>query len=473
MKSIIYKSFTKVLLLLVLVHGMAWSDITGLLIPFNEYPTDTAIQPLINAKANNPDVPIRVILNPASGIGLSNDQVYAQAVSKLQAAGIEVVGYIFTDYNIRSSTDVKKLILTYKNVFKVDGIFFDAMGGKLSYYQPLTAYAKSIGLKFVIGNPGGNVDTSYAGVVDTVVVSAASYVPEVSDFTNWENADLPKSKIALILNDISALPEEFIAQAQNFAGWVYVTDLGGMGAWESLPSYFTQLVAALNNPHGGVLFPFYIYPTQAALQPAIAAKQQYPNVAMRLVLNPNSGPGAAINNDYVNAVQKLKAAGISVAGYVDTNYNKIPLATVEAEIAQWWNWYKPDGIFLDQMSLNHPYYSALTAYAKSLGIKYVIGNAGATLDVSAGNDVDTVVISENFLLPDISQAAYQNWFKAYPPTKLGLLAYRIPNLPTTFIQSAAKEIGWIYITDDGVNNTNPWDQYPSYWSDFVRLLSTL
>lgn len=473
MKSIIFKSFSKILLFLVLIQGAAWSDITGLLIPFYEYPTDTAIQPLLSAKSANPDVPIRVILNPASGTGLSNDPVYIQAVTKLQAAGIEVAGYIFTDYNLRPSADVRSLILKYKTVYNMDGVFLDGMGGKLSYYQSLTAYAKSIGIKFVIGNPGGNVDVSYANAVDTVVVSDASYVPEITDYTNWSNAKLPKSKIAILLNDIGSLPQDFINQVQNFAGWIYVTDLGGMAAWESLPTYFNQLVSVLNNPHGGILFPFYIYPTPAALQPAIAAKQQYPNVAMRLVLNPNSGPGATINTDYVNASAQLKAAGISVAGYVDTNYSTIPIATVEAQILQWWNWYKPDGIFLDQMSVNHPYYSAITAYAKGLGIKYVIGNAGATIDVSSGNDVDTVVIYENFVLPNITQPNFQSWFNAYPPTKIGLLVYRIPTLPTAFIQSAAKEIGWIYITDDGVNNTNPWDKYPAYWNDLVKLLSTL
>ena len=472
MKSIIINSFSRLLLFCLMITGTTWGDVTGLLVPFYVYPTDTAIQPLITAKANNSDLPIRVILNPASGIGLSNDPVFVQAVTKLKAAGIQVVGYVFTDYNIRPIADVQKIILSYKNTYNVDGIFLDGMGGKLDYYQALTNYAKSIGIKFVIGNPGINVDLSYANVVDTVVVNAQAFLPNIADYANWQNSNLAKSKIAFVLNDIEAFPQDFITQVQDIAGWVYATDLGGMAAWESLPSYFSQLVQALNNPSGGILFPFYLYPTAQALQPAISAHILYPNVPMRLILNPNSGPGAAKNTDYVNAVTQLRAAGISVSGYVDTNYGSIPIATVQAQIAQWVNWYSPDGIFLDQMALNHPYYSAITAYAKSLGIKYVIGNPGSPMDVSAGKDVDTLVIYENFMLPDLSQAAFQSWFKTYPPKKNAVLSWRIATLPRAFITSASKQVGWMFITDDGINNPNPWDSYPSYWMDLVKLLST-
>lgn len=220
----------------------------------------------------------------------------------------------------------------------------------------------------------------------------------------------------------------------------------------------------------GILFPFYLYPTQATIQPLLNAKKQYPNVPIRAILNPNSGPGASKNKDYANAVSQLKKAGISVLGYVSTNYGKRKQSLVNKEIENWQSWYRPDGIFLDEMSLNHSYYSQATAFAKSLGVKYVVGNPGTNIDLSAGQDVDTVTIFESPNLPNLS--SFNAWKKAYPADKIALLAYRISPLPTKFITDASQTFGWIFITDDGADG-NPWDAYPSYFLDLVKLLNTL
>ena len=73
-------------------------------------------------------------------------------------------------------------------------------------------------------------------------------------------------------------------------------------------------------------------------------------------------------------------------------------------------------------------------------------------------------------LPDLND--FQNWYNAYPPSKISLLCYEISTLPTSFITNAAQYFSWIFITDDG-SDGNPWDEYPSYFDDFVDLLSTL
>lgn len=471
-----YQSFKKIFGSLVFCfflfwQASGWATIAGTLIPFYIYPSQSAIQPLLDAKSAHPHIPMRIILNPASGPGTTQDPTYVSAISTLKQAGIEVAGYVYTNYNARPLAEVENEISLWYSLYNPDGIFLDSMGALASYYQSLNTYAKNLGAKFVIGNPGMNVDTSYANLVDTVVIANENTLPDLSNYTNWKNAGLPATKVGMFLYGISPFPDEnYMRQLKSFVGWIYITDIGGMDPWESLPTYFNQLMNALDTTGVGLMFPFYIYPTQAAIQPLISAKQQYPNVPMRVILNPNSGPGSSKNTDYVNAVAQLKQAGISVLGYVHTSYGARNKNTVKNEISRWWNWYKPDGIFLDEMGTNGNYYTDLTNYAKGLGIQYVVGNPGTDIGVTSGQWVDTVTIFENPSLPDLND--YQNWYNTYPPSKIAFLSYQIPTLPSAFISDASQYFGWLFVTDDGADG-NPWDEYPTYFLNLMALLSSL
>src|ERR1700687_4605795 len=68
-----------------------------------------------------------------------------------------------------------------------------------------------------------------------------------------------------------------------------------------------------------VLVPAYIYPTPGGAwdQMAVAASK----VSITAILTPDSGPGSGVDSNYVAAVNKLKAAGGRVIGYVHTSYD--------------------------------------------------------------------------------------------------------------------------------------------------------
>jgi Spherulation-specific family 4 len=466
--------------LFLLCQGIGWADAPGVLVPLYVTPTQAIIQPLLDAKSQHPSVPMRVILNPNAGVGKSQSATYVQAITSLKAAGIQVAGYVLTDYNTRSSSDVMNEIDQWYTWYKPDGIFLDVMGAMPSYYQGLTTYIKSLGMTFSIGSPGMLVDTSYATLVDTVVIANSSSLPTLSNYTNWQNAKFPITDAAFLLYNASTFPTALISSAKSFVGWFYITNQSDANPWDLLSPYLSQLLVALDtgstpppptNPGKvGTMVPFYLDPTTSSIQPLLTAKQKYPNVPMRVILNPNSGPGSSKNKDYTNAITKLRAAGISILGYVHTSYGTRSLTTVKNEISQWYTWYQPDGIFLDEMGLNHPYYTSVTAYAKGLGIQYVVGNPGENIDISAGNDVDTVTVFEDSSLPTLSQ--FKNWYTAYPPSKIALLSYSISALPTSFVTQAGVDFAWIYITDDGADG-NPWDELSTYFLNFVGLLNSL
>lgn len=443
-----------------------------MIIPYYAYPEISKIQHILAARHVNPSLPIRIILNPDSGVGKSSNAIYVVAVKTLREASITVAGYINTNYSLRPIEEIIVEINTWKDWYRPDGIFLDAMGGSVEYYQKLTAYIKSIGLCFSIGNPGMDVPINYADAVDTVIVANISKEPILKDYSKWDNQLIPNTKIGMIVYGASPYPKEFIKEAKRFVGWLYVTEQGvSSDPWDSLSSYLGRLTYALKPSPVGTIVPFYIFPTNEAIQPLLDAKKRFPNVPIRVILNPESGPGEINDPIYINAAAKLKRVGISVLGYVSTKYAARKEEEVKSEIQKWMNWYQPDGIFLDEMGLDHSYYSSMTKFAKTHGIKYVVGNPGTHIDVSASEDVDNVVIFEDGHLPNFAQ--FNDWFALDNyQTKITMLNYNIPNLPKEYINEAAKHFGWIYMTQDGADE-NPWDNFSLYFLPFVEQLNEL
>ncbi len=217
----------------------------------------------------------------------------------------------------------------------------------------------------------------------------------------------------------------------------------------------------------GVLVPLYIYPTDPAWTTLIGLKAKY-TTPMMAVFNPASGPGAAISIDYVNGVTRLKTAGITTLGYVHTSYGVRPLADVEAEILEYWNWYKPDGVFFDEMSSQpggEAYIGSLTTYAKSLGMKLTVGNPGVPPPQTYINTVDILTIYEGAGIPPIIA------LQQYPAYKTAYLAYGVPTLDVPTLVATAQYAAWIYITSDVP--PNPWDTLPGYLEVVIGTLMPL
>ncbi len=107
-----------------------------------------------------------VIINPGDGPGVKLSSTYATWVVNLRAAGINVLGYVYTSFGARSASSIKTDIATYKSWYGINGIFVDEMSNKVgyeSYYTALTAYAHSEGFPLVVGNPGTSVPRPSSG----------------------------------------------------------------------------------------------------------------------------------------------------------------------------------------------------------------------------------------------------------------------------------------------------------------------
>lgn len=244
--------FRNLLLLLALaVTGLGSAQATGLIIPVYGN-TSTQFNAAIAAARK---VQTIVVLNPDDGPGSRKDTFIAGYVSKLKAAGAIVVGYISTQYGGVSTGTVQSQMNAYISYYGVQGYFLDEVSdssGKLNYYKTLKAYAAGKG-KYIVGNPGTTVPSSYAATADVMITYEDPYSG------GWTRSKPPTwaagkpSKIgAIVYSTNASLANGVIDRAIALGyGWIFVTDRGGSDPFGIAPSYLaaeSDYVAKKNAP---------------------------------------------------------------------------------------------------------------------------------------------------------------------------------------------------------------------------------
>ena len=93
-----------------------------------------------------------------------------------------------------------------------------------------------------------------------------------------------------------------------------------------------------------ILLPLYVYPgTSASAWSAVfSAISAYPSVQWQIVINPNSGPGAAgsyPDSNYIYGVSQLNSySNVLLEGYVDTAFTSRNINNVKTDINTYANW---------------------------------------------------------------------------------------------------------------------------------------
>jgi Spherulation-specific family 4 len=223
---------------------------TGLIVPLYGYPSPVW-NSLIQAKAANPSVPVVAVINPDGGPGWSLDQNFVTGIRNLQAAGIIVLGYVWTDYGSRPLNETEADIHTYWSWYGVNGTYLDQMAswtGEEAYYSAANVYAKSLGMTLTVGNAGTDVAQSYIGTVDVIIVYESPGLPSISSIGGW-HADYPKSDFGMIAYGVGTVNNSYIADAAYYLGYLYITDAGSFGSqYFPLPSYLsteTEVLASM------------------------------------------------------------------------------------------------------------------------------------------------------------------------------------------------------------------------------------
>src|SRR2546427_32781 len=230
-------------------------------------------QPLITAKQAHSRVPIIAMINPNSGPGTSYDSNFNAGINNLRAAGIIVLGYIGTKYCAMTLSTAEGQIDTYHRFYKLDGFLFDEMkntSGCESYYSTLTNYAKSTyGDTLIIGNPGTSTIQSYVGTVDNIIIYESQGLPSISTLQS-RTFGLAKSGFCFDAYGVGTLDPTYAAQASQYVGCMQITDDSGSNPYDTLPSYLSSEIAALDTGSSSALASISLSPTTGPAGSTIA-----------------------------------------------------------------------------------------------------------------------------------------------------------------------------------------------------------
>jgi hypothetical protein len=185
-----------------------------------------------------------------------------------------------------------------------------------------------------------------------------------------------------------------------------------------------------------------------------------------LILNPASGPGTHREPSYAEAVRLAQARGISVLGYVDTDYGGRPASVVEEEIDRHRRWYGVNGVFLDRAastSRELDYYAELARFVRSVPRSVVAMNPGVYPDERYARLADLLVTFEGDF-EAYRDMALPSWVQKYPPSLSWHLIYSSSEaqFPHALELARSRGAGTVYVTDRGLDN--PWDVPASYWA---------
>jgi hypothetical protein len=189
-----------------------------------------------------------------------------------------------------------------------------------------------------------------------------------------------------------------------------------------------------------------------------------------LIANPNSGPGAAVDPTYTQAIATAHTAGQTIVGYVHTSYGARAIADVEADIDAWYSFYPAiDGIFSDETATAPatvaPYYAPLYTYVKGKsGKRIVVINPGTPPDESYMTASDIVMSFEDTYANYIG-AMTPAWVANYPRTRFWHVVLSATQADMTAAVTLARQrnAGLIYVTDQGPNTAYSQLVTGAYW----------
>ena len=210
-----------------------------------------------------------------------------------------------------------------------------------------------------------------------------------------------------------------------------------------------------------VIVPAYFYP--GPIWDTLL--QSNAEVVSDVIINPDSGPGDQINEDYAEVVRQCKKRGLGVLGYVATSYGKKRIEGAFQEIDQFFKWYAVDGIFLDEVAAQAEdvtYY--LTLYNSIQG--KVVLNHGTVPDESYTAAGDVLVIFESGFQAHGAQE-FPLWVKKSPRNrKCQIVTACGAKQMMKALRKSAANSGYVYVTDDV--EPNPYDVLPSYWGALLK-----
>lgn len=231
----------------------------------------------------------------------------------------------------------------------------------------------------------------------------------------------------------------------------------------------------------GVLVPMYVYPanihTNTEFNRLMDLKRRFATVPFRVIVNPASGPGEAVDANYTKAIDRLVGAGCVVLGYVSTEYGKRPAEKVTRDIDRWLAMYpRIHGLFFDEMIYEDSAeavekQSRLTRHARSCGLYPLVSNPGTDTPgrYFEADVADTIVVHEGseWAAEARLKGDFFGGYADHPPQTRGVLVHSLANLDPEQLRMTMRYARWVYVTEAPYRENdpaaaNPWDRLSSH-----------
>jgi Spherulation-specific family 4 len=182
-----------------------------------------------------------------------------------------------------------------------------------------------------------------------------------------------------------------------------------------------------------------------------------------IVLNLANGPGAQPDTAVFPVLDRLRSAGLTVAGYVDTNYGRRPAYDAVADIGRYVDWYQVDGVFFDRAAVaaeDVGFYADLAARARDMGAREVALNHGAHPIEAYAEHADLLGTFEGPWSAYL-ELTVPRWVRSRPAGQFFHLLHSVPaaSFGDAIWLAARRNAGCAYVTDRG--GINPWDRLPA------------
>lgn len=216
------------------------------------------------------------------------------------------------------------------------------------------------------------------------------------------------------------------------------------------------------------LVPAYVHPAQTATWDRLLATTRPGSF---VIINPASGPGTAADPAYAATVDRARAAGLRVLGYVPTTWGRRSSSSVKADVDRYGRWYGVTSIFFDEAATSAAalsYYRTLHRRVKSAG-GVVVLNHGVP-PAQGYMDVSDVVVTFEGDASAYAAATSPSWTSGYGSARFGHLVYGTPAERVDEVLAAARahRAGRVFVTDDVL--ANPWDTLPAHYEELQAKL---
>jgi Ca2+-binding RTX toxin-like protein len=171
---------------------------------------------------------------------------------------------------------------------------------------------------------------------------------------------------------------------------------------------------------------------------------------------------------YTDAVATLVANAVSVSGYVYSSYGDRSSGEINQDI-----WLMKESfsgmrsVFIDEVSGisdDLATYLAVVEYAHSLGLEVIFNPGTLPADSAFVGMADVIVLGED--AGDVSAAIAVGRDLGYASARIAGLEYAIAasSVLTNAAQLFEQGAGYVYVTEDGMNGSNPWDTLSAHFA---------